>query len=86
MMSQAAYKAEKAIGHDDNAETVQDVTNPSNDGGKYGDESEKMIALAWQGKNTVEMVEVAKPKILEPRDGELVLLLLLVREYCVWEG
>lgn len=68
MMSQLAYKLEQAIGHDTNATTIQDVTNPSNDGGKYGDESEKMQALAWQGKNTVEMIEVAKPKIIEPRD------------------
>ncbi|TLD38447.1 putative s- glutathione dehydrogenase protein [Venturia nashicola] len=68
MMAQAAYKAEQAIGHGDNATTIQDVTNPSNDGGKYGDETEKMQALAWQGKNSVSMVEVAKPKIIEPRD------------------
>lgn len=68
MMSQAAYKAEQAIGHDDNATTIQDVTNPSNDGGKHGDDTEKMKALAWQGKNSVEMIEVAKPKIIEPRD------------------
>ncbi|QDS71194.1 hypothetical protein FKW77_010251 [Venturia effusa] len=68
MMSQAAYKLEQAIGHGTDATTAQDVTNPSNDGGKYGDATEKMKALAWQGKNTVEMIEVAKPKILEPRD------------------
>lgn len=67
-MSQAAYKVEKAIGHDDNATTAQDITNPSNDGNKYGSSTEKMIALAWQGKNTVEMIEVSKPKIIEPRD------------------
>jgi threonine dehydrogenase-like Zn-dependent dehydrogenase len=27
-----------------------------------------MKALVWQGKNKVEMVEVPKPKIMEPRD------------------
>lgn len=67
-MSQVAYKAEQAIGHDTNATTIQDVTNPSNEGGKYGDETEKMQALAWQGKNSVSMIEVAKPKIIESRD------------------
>src|ERR1700712_1905457 len=67
-MSQAAYQAEKAIGHDDNATTIQDVTNPSNDSNAYGSSTEKMTALAWQGKNTVAMIEVSKPKILEPRD------------------
>ena len=52
-MSQAAFQAEKAIGHDDNAVTMQDVTNPAfND---WGDPSEKMKALAWMGKNKVEV-------------------------------
>jgi len=67
-MSQAAALAEKAIGHDDNATTKQDVTNPSNNGGEYGDPNEKMHALAWQGKNTVQVVEARKPILIEPRD------------------
>lgn len=54
-LSQAAYQAEKALGHGDNAVTAQDVTNPANDREKYGDPSERMKALAWMGKNTVEM-------------------------------
>lgn len=66
-MSQAALKAEQAIGHGDNATTAQDVTNP-----KFrddaGDPSERMKALAWMGKNKVEIVDVPKPKIIEPRD------------------
>jgi hypothetical protein len=66
-MSQAAALAERAIGHDDNATTVQDITNPSYN--NAGDPSgEKMKALAWMGKNKVEIIECAKPKILEPRD------------------
>jgi threonine dehydrogenase-like Zn-dependent dehydrogenase len=67
-MSQAAYQAEKAIGHDDNATTIQDVTNPGNDGNAYGSATERMIALSWQGKNSVSMIETSKPKILEGRD------------------
>ena len=68
-MSQAAAQAEKAIGHGDNAVTEQDMTNPARDREKYGDPSgEKMKALAWMGKNTVEVIECPKPKILEGRD------------------
>lgn len=54
-MTEAAYKAEKAIGHGDNAVTAQDVTNPGNDREKYGDPNVTMKALAWMGKNKVEM-------------------------------
>lgn len=68
-MSQAAFKAEQALGHDDNATTVQDVTNPGNAPATQADPSgEKMKALAWMGKNKVEVVECPKPKIMEPRD------------------
>jgi hypothetical protein len=68
MMSQAAMQVEKAIGHGDNATTAQDVTNPANKA-EWADKSgEKMMALAWMGKNSVEMVEVPKPAIIEPRD------------------
>lgn len=66
MLSQAAYKAEQAIGHGDNATTAQDLTNPSYN--NSGDPSVKMKALAWMGKNKVEMIECPKPKIMEPRD------------------
>jgi len=62
--SQAAYKLEKAIGHDDSAIIQQDVTNYS----ETGDASETMKALVWMGKNKVEMADVPKPKILEDRD------------------
>ncbi|CAK3767603.1 probable S-(hydroxymethyl)glutathione dehydrogenase [Lecanosticta acicola] len=67
-MSQAAYQAEKALGHGDNAVTAQDVSNPAMDREKYGDPSENMKALAWMGKKSVEMIECPKPKIIEPRD------------------
>jgi threonine dehydrogenase-like Zn-dependent dehydrogenase len=64
MASQAAYAAEKAIGHDDNAITQQDVTNYAS----TGDPNETMKALTWVGKNKVQMADVPKPKILEDRD------------------
>ncbi|KAF2839277.1 alcohol dehydrogenase [Patellaria atrata CBS 101060] len=67
-MSQAAYAAEKAIGHDDNAVTSQDITNPALDRERYGDSSVKMKALAWMGKNTVKVVECPKPKVVEEKD------------------
>ncbi|KAI7525520.1 hypothetical protein KC317_g21259, partial [Hortaea werneckii] len=52
-MSQAAWKAEQAIGHGDNAVTEQDVTNPALNKERWADPSDKMKALAWMGKNTV---------------------------------
>lgn len=64
MTSQAAYAAEKVIGHSDNAVTQQDVTSYE----ETGDQSQKMKALAWMGKNKVKMIDTPKPKILEPRD------------------
>ena len=55
-MSQAANLVEKALGHGDNAVTEQNMTNPDRDRQKYADPlGEKMKALAWMGKNTVEV-------------------------------
>ena len=55
MMSQAALQAEKVIGHGGEATTAQNVTNPGN-AAEYADPSgEKMKALAWMGKNKVEV-------------------------------
>lgn len=53
-LSQAAYKIEQLIGNGP-AATIQDVTNPGQDGGKYGHPTEKMQALSWQGKNSVKV-------------------------------
>jgi len=51
-VSQAAYKVEQAIGHDDpSIITQQDVANYSN----VGEEGGLMKALVWQGKNKVEI-------------------------------
>jgi hypothetical protein len=52
MATQAAYAAEKAIGHSGDAITAQDVTNPA---GGAGDDSETMKALVWRSKNKVEI-------------------------------
>ena len=55
-MSQGANLVERAMGHGDNAVTEQNLTNPARDREKYGDPSgEKMKALTWMGKNTVEL-------------------------------
>ncbi|KAI0006852.1 GroES-like protein [Xylariaceae sp. FL0662B] len=62
--SQAAYAAEKAIGHEGEPVTAQDIANY---GGGKGKE-ETMKALCWMGKNTVEVHDVPRPKILEPND------------------
>ncbi|KAL2052096.1 hypothetical protein ABVK25_007538 [Lepraria finkii] len=67
-MSQSANLAEKIMGHGDNAVTEQNMTNPARDRAKYGDPSETMKALAWMGKNDVQMVETPKPRIIEDRD------------------
>lgn len=54
-LSQAALKMEEAIGHQDNATTAQDVTNPAMSREQWGDPSEQMKALVWMGKNTVKV-------------------------------
>ncbi|PMD62736.1 GroES-like protein [Hyaloscypha bicolor E] len=68
-LSQAAAVLEKVIGHDTNATTEQDITNPARDRAKYADPSgETMKALVWMGKNKVEVHEVPKPRVVEDRD------------------
>jgi hypothetical protein len=49
--AQAAYAAEKAIGHDEE-HIKQDVTNYKGDAGKPGP---SMLALTWQGKGKVHV-------------------------------
>jgi hypothetical protein len=53
-LSNAAWSAERAIGHDENAATMQDVSNPDLRA-EYGDPSVKMKALVWMGKNVVQV-------------------------------
>lgn len=56
-LNQGAKMMESAIGHDDKDRAVTtDVSNPEREGGKYADPSgEKMLALAWMGKNDVRV-------------------------------
>lgn len=69
VVAQASNLIEKVLGHGDNAVTEQDVTNPGRNREKYADPSgEKMKALVWMGKNTVEVAEVPKPRAFEDRD------------------
>lgn len=65
MAAQAAYAAEKAIGHDKEF-IKQDVAGYTGEG--QGEPGETMKALVWQGKQKVEVVDVPKPKIIEDRD------------------
>ncbi|TVY17555.1 Zinc-type alcohol dehydrogenase-like protein [Lachnellula arida] len=65
----AAFVEQKILGHDNNATTEQDITNPGRDRAKYADPSgEMMKALVWMGKNTVEVRDVPKPRLVEDRD------------------
>jgi hypothetical protein len=57
--SQAAHNIAQANGHDDNAITAQDVSNPEIDSEKYSDPSIKLEALAWMGKNKVQVSKLA---------------------------
>jgi len=66
--SQAAFKAEQALGHGDNAVTAQDVSNPAYTKGAADPSGETMKALVWMGKNKVQVVDAPKPKVMEPRD------------------
>jgi hypothetical protein len=55
-LSQTAAVVEKILGHDTNATTEQDISNPGRDRAKYADPSgETMKALVWMGKNTVQV-------------------------------
>lgn len=55
-LSQAASLVERVLGHDTNATTEQDITNPGRDRAKYADPSgETMKALCWMGKNDVKV-------------------------------
>lgn len=49
-VSETAFKIEKAIGHDDNAITNQDVSHF-----EHTNDVDLMDALVWAGKNQVEM-------------------------------
>jgi len=61
--AQAAYAAEKLVGHGENIK--QDVANYNT---AAGDPSKTIKALTWQGKQKVAIQDVPKPTILEDRD------------------
>ncbi|KAJ5082184.1 hypothetical protein N7532_011227 [Penicillium argentinense] len=64
--TQAANLVEKAVGHGDNASIHTDISNYQNE---YGMETgEKVLATTWQGKNTVKLVEMPKPRVVDPGD------------------
>lgn len=78
-LSQAAGLLEKVIGHgggpptsgssSGEATTIQNISNPSQDAGKYADPSgEMMKALVWNGKNSVKVIETNKPARIEDTD------------------
>ncbi|KAL6718212.1 hypothetical protein ACLMJK_004300 [Lecanora helva] len=68
-VAQAANLVEKVLGHGNNAVTEQNMTNPGRDREKYADPSgEKMKALVWNGKNSVAVADVPKPRAFEDRD------------------
>ncbi|CAP98681.1 Zinc-type alcohol dehydrogenase-like protein [Penicillium chrysogenum] len=65
-MTQAANLVEKALGHGDNATITTDVSSYDNE---YGVETGEMIqATTWQGKNQVKVVEMPKPRVIDPGD------------------
>ncbi|GAA98245.1 uncharacterized protein L969DRAFT_85807 [Mixia osmundae IAM 14324] len=68
-MNAASNKAEQALGHGENTKIHDEISNPGKQESKYADPSgEKMKALAWMGKNHVELVETHKPRIVDDKD------------------
>lgn len=63
--AQAANLAEKALPHEQQPIT-DNVSNYSAD--DYGDHSQLMKALTWQGKYSVKVVDTPKPKIIDDTD------------------
>ncbi|CAI7578353.1 hypothetical protein PCG10_003082 [Penicillium crustosum] len=65
-MTQAANLAEKILGHGDNATITTDVSSYDNE---HGVETGEMIqATTWQGKNRVKVVQMPKPRVIDPGD------------------
>ncbi|GAB1218569.1 hypothetical protein ATERTT37_007828 [Aspergillus terreus] len=65
--SQAANLVEKAVGHSDNATVTTDVSSYNKK--EYGAETGPPIqATTWQGKNSIAVVEMPKPRVLDEGD------------------
>lgn len=69
--SQAAYAAEKAVGHQEGGIGGSIIQQDISEYSKTGDSSNTMKALVWMGKNKVEVHDVPRPKIVE--DGDVIL-------------
>jgi hypothetical protein len=68
-VSQAANLAERVTGHTGDVTTEQNLSNLARDREQYADpSSEKTKALAWMGKNTVQVIETPKPRKIENSD------------------
>lgn len=65
--SQAAYKVEQAVGHSGEPVVKQDVANTYAAGA--GDPSNTMKAVVWKGKQKVAVVDMPKPRLMEPGDA-----------------
>ncbi|KDE03840.1 hypothetical protein MVLG_05724 [Microbotryum lychnidis-dioicae p1A1 Lamole] len=64
--------ASNIIGHHigDAPTATEHFSNPAADKQRFADPSgANMLALAWQGKNNVEMIECPKPKIVDATDA-----------------
>ncbi|KAJ5936328.1 hypothetical protein N7454_005626 [Penicillium verhagenii] len=64
-LSQAANLVEKIVGHSDDANITTDVSNYDN---QYGDTGGNIIATTWQGKKQIKVVEMPKPRVIDPGD------------------
>ncbi|EPE09918.1 s- glutathione dehydrogenase [Ophiostoma piceae UAMH 11346] len=62
--SRIANLAQQSLGHDGSSLTQQDVSSYT----ETGDAHLTMKALTWQGKNNVQVLDMPRPVILEPRD------------------
>ncbi|PLN85691.1 threonine dehydrogenase [Aspergillus taichungensis] len=66
--SQFANLVENLVGHDDNANVTTDISNTNKVEGAQ-DTGERIKATVWAGKNKVEIVEMPKPQVIDPRDA-----------------
>jgi len=64
--SRAANLVEKAVGHGDNATITTDVSNYQNEHGM--ETGGKILATTWQGKKSIKLVEMKKPRVIDPGD------------------
>ncbi|CCX06861.1 alcohol dehydrogenase [Pyronema domesticum] len=67
-MNAAANLVERIVGHQTDTTITTNVSNPNVDIEKFADTSVPMKALAWQGKNHVEIIDTYKPKLVDPGD------------------